>query len=59
MVIFSKNKRNAEKKMEKIVVCTKMMLEKNVCGDVYVYKKITVCIRKFLIPPFRKMMVRP
>ena len=36
MVIFSKNKRNHEKKMEKIVVCTKMMLEKNVCGDVYV-----------------------
>ena len=59
MVIFSKNKRNAEKKMEKIVVCTKMMLEKKCLRRLIRLKKITVCIRKFLTPPFRKMMVRP
>ena len=53
MVIFIKNKRNAEKKMEKIVVCTKMMLEK-MFAETLRLKKITVCIRKFLIPPSEK-----
>ena len=38
MVIFSTNKKNTGKKKEKIV-CTKMMLEKNVCGNVYVNMK--------------------
>ena len=35
MVIFSTNKNNTEKKMEKKIVCTKITFE-NVCEDVYV-----------------------
>ena len=38
MVIFSTNKKNTGKKKGKIV-CTKMMLEKKVCGNVYVNMK--------------------
>ena len=53
MVIFSKNKRKAEKKMEKIVVCTKMMLEKNVCGDV-TFKKNHGLHKKISYTPLQK-----
>lgn len=40
--------------MEKIVVCTKMMLEKNVCGDVYVHKKNHGLHKKFSHTPLQK-----
>ena len=39
MVIFSTNKKNTGKKKKEKIVCTKMMLEKNVCGNVYVNMK--------------------
>ena len=47
MATFSPNKKNTEKEMEKKNVCTKMMLEKNVCR------------RTFLIPHSGEVMVRP
>ena len=40
MVIFSKNKKNTEKKKHGKIVCTKMKLEKDVCGGVYAKKKM-------------------
>ena len=48
MVIFSKNKMNTEKKKHGKIVCTKMKLEKDVCGGVYAKKNVGR--RKFLIP---------
>ena len=49
MVIFRTSKKNTEKKNGKKIVCRKMGMEKNVCGDIYVLKN--VCRRQFLIPP--------
>ena len=46
IVIFSTNKKNTEKKSGKKIVCKKMGMEKNVCGDIYVLKN--VCRRLFL-----------
>ena len=51
MVILSTNKRTPKKKWEKIV-CTKMMMEKNVCGDVCVYKNVSR--KKIFHSPFQK-----
>ena len=59
MVIFSKNKKNTEKKKNGKIVCTKMKLEKDVCGGVYAKKN--VCRRKIshTPPQSRKMIIRP
>ena len=53
MVIFSKNKRNAKKKMEKIVVCTKMMLEK-MFAETYTFKKNHDLHKKISHTPLQK-----
>ena len=59
MVIFSKSKKNTEKKKHGKIVCTKMKLEKDVCGGVYAKKKCWQEKISHTPPQSRKMIIRP